>query len=917
MKNKSRLRLVVTRYFCILFLVNLGFLTSSADVKQISTEGRNIYRLAIAKADREGNAYRIVGSTYDDRVSAFDADGKHLWDHQVGGFIFDLACGDLDGDGVDEIAAASADGQVYVFDATGTLLWQFGAIFKGAPVWQVSIARLDGKTGVVVAGGVSRDVVCLSATGAQLATAEVRGSIRMLRTGDFDGDGADEVAVLPVRGQAQAMVFFKGNSLKLSALEIPSDKKFGSLGKANGTVGDLDGDGRAELVYQPGAFSVRDGFQQVVSFPPRFQVGSYDRHYNMRLLAVGNLTDEPGAEVVLLEGAEIRLLSSEGKMLGRAVASLGFTDVVYVPGDLHGSVLLGSSPNGDDSLYHLRFDSGWEKGIEGLRSNGAMARIDNNLRNVANDISDWQGKPILGQTAPYDVVVNHYWLTQKSTAVVDNWIAEAQAYRDEFPYSNLRFASCFWPGEDAPLLRPDGTPWKRDHRLAHDISGAEIVAVAKRFEEANCPFWVQVGHGCSPHLELDTIAEMLEVAPKTLLGFISAEDEKLDEIYYYFENHVKPILELCLTHKKKFIPRNKGVWWAHWAADDKLRSLIFNGRYRSVLIPSVEDSNTRTPDVNLAARVGLWLDGQVDDWACRSSADWFSSSRSWEWEYPLTGHPQLRYHVSQALLGAKVFMFLNGEREKESGNWTPVGIDGTGSFLHLLGKGIIASPKREQLRAISPVRMVVQEPSRRFASHGRNGHHLESWGADGSDHKSWPMDRLDTYWAMAPLPETDMSTYLWGRTSRKVSHIPTTSPHGFVSLLPSDKSQTFGEQSNLWNTNGDHLSKDGQFYELGEAREQMLVDLAEGAKQFPFRIEGTVFHQIVQQSATHYIIVLVDPGWLDPSDRPVTITSQLPGGWNIEDRLASGKLGSLDRPLTVTVPAGTFRLLDVWQQPEN
>ena len=723
--------------------------------------------------------------------------------------------------------------------------------------------------------------------------------------------------VLPVRGQAQSMIFFEGNNLKRSKLEIPPNKNDGGLGSANGTVGDLDGDGIVELVYKPGAFSLRDGFQQVVSLPPKFETASYDRHYNMRMLATGNLTDAPGAEIVILEGAEIRLFSSKGEMLGRGVASLGFNDVVYVPGNPLGSVLLASSPNGDDNLYRLRFDPGWEKGLEGLKSNGAMVRIDENLRKVADDITKWNGKPIMDQADPYDVVVNHHWLTRRSTEVVDNWIAEVQAYKDEFPYSNLRFSSCFWPGEDAPLLRPDGKPWKRDHRLAHDISRAEIVAVAKRFEEANCPFWVQVGHGCSPHLEVDTIAEMLNVAPKTLIGFVSAEDEKLDEIYYYFENHVKPILELCLTHKKKFIPRNKGVWWAHWAADDKLRNLIFNGRYRSVLVPSVEDSNSRTPDVNLAARMGLWLDGQVDDWACRSSADWFSNTRSWEWEYPLTGHPQLRYHISQTLLGARVFMFLNGEREKRTGNWTPVGIDGTGTFLHLLGKGIIASPKHEQLRAISPLALVVQNPSYRFASHGRNGHHLESWGVDGSDYKAWPMDRLDTYWAMAPLPKTDVSTYLWGRTSRKVSHIPTTSPYGFVCLVPGGKPQISGKWSSLWGTNGDHLSKEGKLYELDEAREQMLVDLAEGAKQFPFRIEGTVFHQIVQQSANHYIIVLIDPGWLDPSDRSVKITSQLPGKWTIEDRMASKRLGSLDQSLTLTVPAGTFRLLDVWMPPEQ
>jgi len=347
-----------------------------------------------------------------------------------------------------------------------------------------------------------------------------------------------------------------------------------------------------------------------------------------------------------------------------------------------------------------------------------------------------------------------------------------------------------------------------------------------------------------------------------------------------------------------------------------MREIIFNGRYRSVLLPSVEDSNSRTPELNLAPRIGLWLDGQVDGWACRSSADWFCASRSWEWEYPLTGHPQLRYHVSQALLGTRVFMFLNGEREPRTGRWTPVGTEGTGLFLHMLGKGIVAPPKREQLRAISPVALVMRQPSERFAMHGHNGHHPEKWMKDGSDGKPWAMDRLDTYWAMAPLPSTDVSTYLWGRTRRDASHIPVTSPHGFVCLIPDGKPKTSDKWTSLWVTDGDHLGKQGRLYKLSEARKQISADLAEGAKRFPFRIEGRVFHQIVQQSPDRYVIALIDPNWLAPADCQVELTAQWPGVWQVTDRLTGKALGSLGKSLKLTVPAGTFRLVNVWKRQE-
>ena len=146
----------------------------------------------------------------------------------------------------------------------------------------------------------------------------------------------------------------------------------------------------------------------------------------------------------------------------------------------------------------------------------------------------------------------------------EQWIGEVRHYEKAFPYSNLRFAIAFWPGENAPLIRPDGRPWGRDHRLAHDLTRQQIAAGVKRFEEAKCHFWVQVGHGCDPHLEVPTVAEIIRAAPTMCLGFISAEDEQIEDVPYYFEHHIKPILELCLTHNKRFIPRNKDVWWAHW-----------------------------------------------------------------------------------------------------------------------------------------------------------------------------------------------------------------------------------------------------------------------------------------------------------------------------------------------------------------
>ncbi len=891
---------------------------AQAGVEIIPTQGRNIYRLAVAELDGQPATKEIVGSTHDNRVCAFTADGRHLWDAPVGGFVFDLATGDLDGDGRDEIVAAGADGLVSVFDASGRQRWTADL---QAPVYQVAIARLDGKTPVVLAGGVSRQLTSYTADGRKLTSVELDGAIRMLRAGDFDGDGKDEVAVVPASGVSgyrapPTLGFFKGDGLQ----RLTEDQQRGTqkalhpvpaAKNANGTTADLDGDGASEIIYHSGVHSLKGGLHTLFTLPPKRLDPSYEYTYTMQLLAAGDLAERPGAEIVILNGARVQLCDAKGRLLGQALASVGFTDVVFLPGSPHGSVLLGSSPNGDDNLYRLTFTPGWEKELAQIPRRGLMAGIGETLRQVGNAAASWRGDPLPGSAAPYDVVVNHTLWSGWSTRKIETWINEVHEYERRFPYARLRFSTAFWPGEDAPLLRPDGKPWRRDRRLAHDLSRAQIVAAAKLLEDAHCHFWVQVGHGCDPHLEVATVAAMLQAAPSTLLGFIDSEAEKPEDMLYYLEHHIKPIMDLCLARGKRFILRNKNTWWARWPADPQVRELLFDGRYRSVILPCVEDSNSRSPDVNLAARVGLWLDGQVDGWASRSGSDWYSFNRLWEWEYPLTGHPSLRYYVSQAALGARTFMLLNGEMDRTKSHWTRTGTEGATIFLHLLGRGVITPPTAGQLRAVSPVALEVRPSSERFARHGTNGHNLERWNVDGSDTSPWAFDRLDCYWGMAPLPPTDVSTYLWGRTRRDASHLATTTPHGFVALAPGGITSKHGPWQTVWSTDGDSLSKDGRNYSLPDARTAILADLAEAEQGMPFHVEGSVNHQVAEPAPGHYSITLIDPGWVDPAERTVHLGTRLPGNWIVTDRLTGEHLGTLASPLEVRVPAGAFRLLEV------
>jgi len=515
-----------------------------------------------------------------------------------------------------------------------------------------------------------------------------------------------------------------------------------------------------------------------------------------------------------------------------------------------------------------------------------------------------------GADGLFDVVVSHHLWSSPDLKVVDGWIKEVRFYEKAFPYSRLRFSTSFWPGEKQPLLRPDGKAWAQDVRLSHSLIREQIVAGARKLEEACCHFWVQVGHGCAPHCSVETAAAILDAAPTTCLGFVSAEDEHPDRISYYYEHHIQPILELCLKHGKHFIPRNNSLWWAYWPAQPDLRRTIFNGKYRSVLLPCGNDTGSRVADVQLAARIGLWLDGQADNWATRLSKYMFGGNVT-------TGHPHLRYYVSQAMLGARVFTFYSDERERKRDDWTRVGLEGAVPFLHLLGRGAITPPRREQLRAISPVVLHAPQPTRRLVEHGSNGHADHGWNNDGTDVRPWAFDRLDCYWDMAPLPPTDVATYLWGRRRRDHSHIPVTAPQGLVCMVPGPTLRSGGPWTSIWTTDGDKLSYKGKDFTLAQARAAITAELAEATKKFPFAVKGRVFHQIIEQSRHHYVIALVDPGWLDPADRDVTLAAQVPGHWRVADRLTGKDIGLIGSGLSITVPAGMLRLLELRDAPQS
>jgi len=121
--------------------------------------------VAVADADRDGQAELYCGAASDPAVIALDArDGRVRWTFPTLSAPSSLAVGDLDRDGREQIIAADVQGRVYALHHQGVLMWFFQTV---QPVGaQVTLGDVDGD-GVIEALVASGDhsLYCLDDEG--------------------------------------------------------------------------------------------------------------------------------------------------------------------------------------------------------------------------------------------------------------------------------------------------------------------------------------------------------------------------------------------------------------------------------------------------------------------------------------------------------------------------------------------------------------------------------------------------------------------------------------------------------------------------------------------------------------------------------------------------------------------------------
>jgi hypothetical protein len=257
--------------------------------------------VGVALGDLEGDGSPEIIVVRDGRLVALDGFGSPLWTSgaRTTGWP---SLFDVDGDGFAEVVAGGS-----LFSEVGARVWA-GASHQGAPAGLglpglgVAAELREDRAGLeIVAGG-----AVYAADGEVLCE---QGADGYSALGDLDGDGGAELVVVSGDGTARALT---------PACELvwgPAGDNQGAQGGGPPSLADLDGDGRPEVVYV-----AREDRLRVLSSTGALRwEASLEGAHPHAAVAVADLNGDGVAEVLVSDGEGLKFYSSDGQRLTTVV----------------------------------------------------------------------------------------------------------------------------------------------------------------------------------------------------------------------------------------------------------------------------------------------------------------------------------------------------------------------------------------------------------------------------------------------------------------------------------------------------------------------------------------------------------------------------------------------------------------------
>jgi len=866
------------------------------------------WRVVLADLNGDGRDEALYAS-YEGRLACLDrAAGRELWEVDLGGFPYCLTVADIDGDERSEVLASSSALALYVFSGDGGLRWQFSC---GAPLHAVAAGQLlDDGSVQIVCGGEDMTLYFLDAAGKRLKTIPVEvgpniEAINGLAVGDVTGGPGAELCLINSFGVVRCLAPRTGETLWNSS-------DFSRRFMRDIELWDADGDGRNEVFASSDRVELIGG-DGAILWQASPSVGR-GRGYRMPYLARVEADDDPQTEMAVVYGPDLTVFDGDGSRLyGKRCDFYYFTDVAGHAKPSN-EIVIGSVVGVDRSLYPVRFERGGADEFEAFQPRGDyLSGINRTLSTIRDQV--------LAAPAAADLSERVYpiWVTGGGPPLKQmGWIAtNLAAMRAAYPYKNLDFLAFIQYREPGRKGQGRHTPTP------------QLLQIARNLERDGSSHVLAVAHGLDAYMSVETVGKWLDASPTTCRGIMMHENShfvsrhlETDWPRYgtmdpFIDDFMLPVMDLCVARDKRFYLMEKQAWWAGVPAAETYARRIFAPKYRRCIVPMVEESNSRCPEINFSARVGLRRTGIVDAWGLNLIDDQLRTCKVYEHNLG-DAHAALRYYVAYAAAGATEFklgklMYLFRPRRGDERyglqvgelSYRPAGLLAFDTFVHMLGKGIVAPPAPEETVGVSPVVFRFQEPADGFwlSATFRDPPAIAEQSRFGlfSGH-DWGLTKPHPYYA---------SAYLMNVPRHCHQFIPET-PYGLPLIVPPwTKPEQFAWVTDVVDTDGVHLLRNGRKISARDAKPELLQRFAKGARQLPFTATG-VYAMGRRTGPDAYRVTLVDPGFLTPADRDAELIVNPP--WRVQtvrDALSGEGLPAAAGRIRIRVPAGAFRLVDL------
>ncbi|MGB0373156.1 MAG: hypothetical protein ACPGN3_17645 [Opitutales bacterium] len=387
----------------------------------------------------------------------------------------------------------------------------------------------------------------------------------------------------------------------------------------------------------------------------------------------------------------------------------------------------------------------------------------------------------------------------------------------------------------------------------------------------------------------------------------------LDRLFYEVADHLRPRNGI-MSFNNKHIFWNSTIHKSVW-------SDFVAGRMRSVFSSCMEESTSKTAELSLAGRIGLWASGSFDRWGTRTTRDNTSFDRSREIAAQIVPNHFLRHMIYRLAYGARFSHSSYTDSDYQSLAW------------ELVTSGALYFPRREEIVSFSPVHLSMKtDPDERYIGFNQISKWLPYY--DEAEQEANPMviGRMEACWLGGANTEWDFSRYAAGVGDRRQNFIPPY-PHGMVLMTPVETG-IFASRADYRNRLVDNIHPiyrdiltevvtDGREYWESDGSMSYAANsdyfyntvkpaLEAGASQLPISLSGDPVGWVCAQSAPNHLrLTLIDSGYLSPEDRTVVIQFNTVTPLVVKDILSGETYPVVNGEATVQVPLGMFKLLDI------